>query len=430
LHVLSIPDNINAGKVTSVKFITFSNGSTVSNANITLTGAVSASGMTDDNGILELLINPASGGRISVTASKNGYENATSSITAIPVLDISASPASIISGTPTYVTFSVTSMGQPVEGAELNISGAGVSLEGISDSSGQIIKQVNASRTGKIVVTARMAGYADGSTSLTSESQKALNISSSHSKLTVNVPVYVAFTVTAGGSAVNDAVVSLSGAANGSGKTNQDGITVILIKPSTTGTITASASKKGFAGSSIEMKSISAKTLSIASSPTIITAGDPTYVMFTVTSDDDFISGATVTLTGAANGNGITNQNGLVIIQVNSTDSGEIKAYASKTGYTPGVTTLTAVGQPALTISASPSDISNNVPTYVTFTVKSSGSVISGASVSVSGAGISTDGVTNSVGQVTMLLNATESGTIDVTARRAGYTDGVTVITH
>jgi hypothetical protein len=131
-----------------------------------------------------------------------------------------------------------------------------------------------------------------------------------------------------------------------------------------------------------------------------------------------------------AGGSGVTNQNGQVILNVNSTSSGAITATATKNGYSAGSISLSAIGQQSLGLSASPSNITNGVATYVTFTVTSAGSALGGATVSVSGGGISTDGVTNSAGLATLLLNAGTSGTIRVTARKAGYIDGLTTIAH
>ncbi|MCX9010773.1 MAG: hypothetical protein OIN66_06585 [Candidatus Methanoperedens sp.] len=430
LHVISIPGNIGAGKITKVTFITFSDGASISNVNITLSGAASERGVTDADGMLVMAVNATTNGSISVNADKSGYDNASFTIEATPGLDIGTSPGSITSGVATYVTFSVTGMGKPVEGAAVNLSGAGVALDGITNSNGQIIMQVNPPNTGKITVTTRRTGYAEGSTAITSASQQTLGVSSSHSSVTVNVPVYITFTVTAGGSAVNDAIVSLSGAATGSGITNQDGKTVILVTPSSTGTITASASKTGFAGGSMTVTSASTQSLSISSSPASITAGVPTYVMFTVTSGNNAINEAAVAVTGAASGNGVTNQNGQVILLVNSTGSGTITASVSRTGYSGASTTFSATGQPTLSVSASPSNVTNGVATYVTFTVTSGGSAVSGASVSISGGGISTDGMTNSAGQVTLQLNSAGSTAIGVTARKTGYVDGTMTLVH
>ncbi|VVB93247.1 Uncharacterised protein [uncultured archaeon] len=430
MYIIGIPGNVGVGQVSKVTFITFDSSEAIGNVNITLDGAASGRGTTDTNGRLELSINATTNGSINVTAEKAGYRNATSIIMATPGLIISATPGSITSGTASFVTFSVSGLGKPVDGAALGLSGAGISVDGVTNSNGTIILQLNPSNTGAITAVAKKTGYSDGSTTITSASQQTLSVSSSQSSVTVNVPVFVTITVTAGGSAVNDAVVTLSGAASGTGITNQDGKAIISFTSTSTGTITASASKAGYAGGSATITSASTQALAIASSPTSVTAGVPTYVMFTVTSGSIAVSESTVTLTGAASGNGVTNQNGQVIIQVNSTGTGTITASATKNGFSGTTTTLTAVGQPTLGVSASPSNITNGVATYVTFTVTSGGSAVSGATVSVSGGGITADAITNSQGLATLQLNAAASGTISVTARKTGYIDGTTTIAH
>jgi hypothetical protein len=430
LNVISIPDNIGAGKITNVKFMTISKSAAMGNVNITLSGAAIGNGTTDENGMLELAVNATTNGSISVLASKSGYQKATSVITAIPKLDVSTSPSSITSGTDTFMTLTVMSMGKPVAGTAINISGAGITFEGITDSSGQVIKQFNAESTGKVVVAAIKEGYTDGSAVLTSISQQVLEVSAGYNTLIVNVPVYVTFTVKGGGSPVADAGISISGAATGDGITNPDGKTIILVTPHTTGTIMVSASKTGFVSGSSTITSTGTQSLSVSSSSSSITASTPTFVTFTVKSGNSFISEATVTLTGAASGNGVTNMNGVAIIQVNSTGSGTITATASRTGFTASSTTFSAVGQQTLSLSASPSNITNGVATFVTFTVKSGSNPVSGATVSVYGGGITTDGMTNTAGQMTLQLTASGTGKINVAARKDGYTEGILTLPH
>lgn len=429
-YIIGIPNNVSVGKPVSITFITFENGESIGNANITLSGAAFTTGVTDINGMVSLTVNATTSGSINVTAEKSGYKNATYSIIATPDLVIKTNPTSITSNTPSYVTFSVSSMGKPVNGAYLNITGAGISLDGITNVNGQLVLQLNAPMTGSIVASVKKPDYSDGSTTISSTSQPALSVSSSHSAVTINVPTYVTFSVTAGGLAINDAIVSLSGTASGSGITNQEGKAIILVTPGGAGTITASANRIGFTGGSIAITSTGAQALSVAANPTSVTAGVPAYVIFTVTSGSNAVGESTVTLTGMASGSGVTNPNGQVILYVNSTSSGAIAATATKNGFSAGSVSLSAVGQQSLVVSASPANITNGIATYVTFTVTSAGSALGGATVSVSGGGISTDGVTNSAGQATLLLNAGASGTISVTARKAGYVDGLTTIAH
>ncbi len=82
--------------------------------------------------------------------------------------------------------------------------------------------------------------------------------------------------------------------------------------------------------------------LGISASPTTVTAGIPTDVTFTVTSDSAKISGATVTLSGSATGSGTTDANGTAVISVNATEAGTITATASKAGYIDATAALSA----------------------------------------------------------------------------------------
>ncbi len=430
LYIVSTPNNVSVGKVTDVKFLAFGNGGAVSKVNITLGGVASGNGTTDQDGYLILPVNATSSGKINLTASKNGFKNSTTYITATPELDITATPTSITTGTATFVTFSVTGVGKPVSGALVNISGAGIELEGVTDSAGQIIKQINAPSTGKITIKATKPEYVSSSTSISSASQPVLSISPGQSTVTVNTPVYVVFTVTAGGSPVHDATVTISGTASGSATTNSDGNAIIQFTPVSEGTITVSASATGYAGGSSTITSSGAPALSLAANPTSIIAGMPSYVVFTVSSGSNFINEALVTITGAASGNGVTNQNGQAIVLVNSTAAGTITATVSKQGYSAASTSLSATGAPGLSVSANPSNITDGVPTYVTFTIKSGSNAVSGATVSVFGGGITTDGMTNSAGQVTLQLNALSAGTINVVVKKAGYSDATTTLAH
>ncbi len=227
-----------------------------------------------------------------------------------------------------------------------------------------------------------------------------------------------------------DAAITISGEATGDGITNADGKAIILLTPHAIGTITASVSKTGFTGGSTVITSTGSQALSVSGSHSSITAATPTYVTFIVKSGNSFISDSTVTLAGAASGNGVTNQNGIAIILINSTGTGTITATASRTGYTAGSTTFAAVGQQTLSVSASPSNLTTGAATFVTFTVKSGSNPVSGATVSVSGGGIAADGMTNTAGQVTLQLTASGTGTINAVARKDGYTDTQMALTH
>ena len=90
--------------------------------------------------------------------------------------------------------------------------------------------------------------------------------------------------------------------------------------------------------------------LTITASPTSVIAGIPTAVTFTVKNQTSglAVNGATVTLSGAATGSGVTGANGNTTISVNASAAGTITATATLTGYTNGVTTVTATSSPAV----------------------------------------------------------------------------------
>ncbi len=430
LYIIGTPAHVGVGKITNVTFITFSNGEAVGNASVFLDGAAASIGITGINGMLTLPVNATSNGSINITASKAGYRNATSGMTAIPGLELSASPTSLTSNISSFVTLTVTSVGKPVSGVSVNLSGAGISIDGFTNTNGQLVLQLNPPITGIISATAEKEDYTEGVTAITSTSQQILSVSSSQNMVTANVPVFVTFTVSAGNSPVSDAEVSLSGVAAGNGITNQDGKAIILVTPSAAGVISVSATRTGYAGGSEIISSTGTQALSVTSTPTTITAGVPAFVSFYVASGTAPVSESTVTLTGVAGGSGITNQNGQVILLVNATSAGAITATAAKNGFSAGSAALSATAQQSLSIVANPYNLTNGAATYVTFTVTSAGAVISGAAVSVSGGGIGMDGVTNSAGQVTLLLNAAPSGAISAMARKAGFIDGFTTIAH
>jgi hypothetical protein len=87
-----------------------------------------------------------------------------------------------------------------------------------------------------------------------------------------------------------------------------------------------------------------------------------------------------------------------------------------------------ALVTPSLSISASSSAITVGTPTNVTFTVTSSGSAISGATVSLSGTA-SGGGTTDINGNATISVNASSAGSINATASLTGYTNGSTTVT-
>ena len=178
-----------------------------------------------------------------------------------------------------------------------------------------------------------------------------MTVSATPAGVIVGTPTAVKFTVKnqTSGLAINGATVSLSGSATGSGVTGADGTATISVNAATAGTITATATRTGYInGVTTVTATAPLPALTVSASPASVIAGTPTAVKFTVKNQTSglVINGAAVTLSGAATGSGVTGADGTAIISVNAATAGTITATATRTGYTNGVTTVTATASP------------------------------------------------------------------------------------
>ncbi|CAJ37958.1 putative Ig domain-containing protein [Methanocella arvoryzae] len=85
------------------------------------------------------------------------------------------------------------------------------------------------------------------------------------------------------------------------------------------------------------------KYLNVSSNQSSLIVGRQTAVLFTVTSADLPVEGATITLTGNATGTGLTGSSGTAVIIVNSSSAGSITITVSKAGYETEIATLKAI---------------------------------------------------------------------------------------
>lgn len=175
----------------------------------------------------------------------------------------------------------------------------------------------------------------------------ALSVSASPTTVTVGTPTSVTFTVTP---ALSGVLVTLSGAGvSVNGTTTNGTVTITGVNASSAGTITATASLTGYTSGTITVTAgvPVVGTLSIIANRTnvsIVTSPIPaTSVLFTVRLDGALTSGATVTLSGAATGNGTTDATGTVVIPVSPTMNGTITATATS-GANTATKALTAKG--------------------------------------------------------------------------------------
>ena len=154
----------------------------------------------------------------------------------------------------------------------------------------------------------------------------ALTVSASPTSVIAGTPTNVNFTVRnqSSGLVVSGALVTLTGVATGTGTTGADGNATISVNAGGAGTVTATASMAGYTNGTATVTATAAfPVLTVAANQTTVTAGTPTSVNFMVRNQSSglTVSGATVTLTGAATVTGTTGAGGNVTIIVNATGS-------------------------------------------------------------------------------------------------------------
>jgi hypothetical protein len=176
-----------------------------------------------------------------------------------------------------------------------------------------------------------------------------LTVSPSPASVIAGTPTNVNFTVrnATSNALVSGALVTLTGVATGSGTTGADGNVTISVNAGSPGAVTATASMAGYTSGITTVTATSPlPLLTVTANQTTVTAGTPTSVNFMVRNQSSAlaVTGALVTLTGAATGTGTTGAGGNVTISVNAASAGTITATASLTGYTSGTTTVTATG--------------------------------------------------------------------------------------
>jgi hypothetical protein len=130
-------------------------------ANVSLR-AVGTIGQTSPLTLSITILSDDNGNTIPATVDNGTFSVATS---AIPTLDISASPTSVTTGVPTKVTFTVTSNGIVVNGATVTMIGNATGSN-TTDINGNAVVIVNATGEDPIIATASMTGYTSGTASI------------------------------------------------------------------------------------------------------------------------------------------------------------------------------------------------------------------------------------------------------------------------
>jgi len=117
----------------------------------------------------------------------------------------------------------------------------------------------------------------------------------------------------------------------------------ITLSPDTTKNLTGNLKFKVYNNAtSLKFYPANEPRLNITASPATVPSDTSVNVIFSVTANGLPVSGATVSLSGAAVASGITGADGRVTKNINASYIGTITAEAEKTGYAKGTTTLEA----------------------------------------------------------------------------------------
>lgn len=185
-------------------------------------------------------------------------------------------------------------------------------------------------------------------------------------------------------------------------------------------------------------------TLAVSASPSTVYVGIPKVVNFAVTdANATAVKGASVQLSGVAQGSANTDSSGFATMTINASGVGTINVVASKSGYNDGKTTISAEQAPApqLNLTSNVQSVYVGIQKSATFTVnrpcgtqagdKCNGpSLVPVQNVNINLAGAATgSGVTGWNGEVVIPINATKQGTITATASLTGYIDDSITIT-
>ena len=85
----------------------------------------------------------------------------------IPKLDVTVEPESIVVNKSTEIMITVTSDGEPIEGATVTVKGCGVYKQGTTDKNGQVKMKIHPKSVGIIKVSASKKGYISGEAEIT-----------------------------------------------------------------------------------------------------------------------------------------------------------------------------------------------------------------------------------------------------------------------
>jgi PGF-pre-PGF domain-containing protein len=298
-----------------------------------------------------------------------------------------------------------------VQGATVTLTGGVIPGSGTTGTDGTAVIRVIATGPGNITATASYNG-SSASTVIKVYARTRLKIVADTDFVNVGIAKIVNFTVTeycpqgavdacTQGSLVNDSTVQLSGAGVSESKlTDSQGYVSVTITATSSGNITATASKEGYARGDTTIKAMGSPVLNLTADTQTVTVGESKIVTFTVnrecgTKPDDKCTGTplipiwdvNVTLSGRVSGNKSTDLKGIAKFNVTARNTGTITATASKEGYENAIITLQAVAN-----GTTPTPTPTTTPTTPTPTTTQPGGGNSGGGSSrgSGGGGITT----------------------------------------
>lgn len=426
LNVAVSPSRIASGTYSNLTIGVTDKSMPIENVYVEIGGAASGAGFTDSEGQVTVPVRPVGEGNIIINASKKGYIIGTATVKILSTLNISFTPTSLFSGRGTFITFHVSSNGLPVANALVDISGAGIKSDGVTNSDGQVILFLEPASAGTISVKASKQGYMDAFETLTSIPSRSLNISANQNTVIAGQPTQVVFDVTDGNVRVSGASVSVQGPNFSlAATTDLQGKAILILNPRSSGSFEAVASKDGYLASKMVINAIVLPQLNISASPGIVEAEILEQIIFLITSNGVPVADANVNLSNVSS-SGTTSANGLVIVPANASARGVLKATASKTGYQNGTIDIPVFSR--LRIEGLPANLTAGVQAFVIMNITDKGMPIEGALINLNGTGVNIRGITDSNGEVIFSLNITSPGNLTAIASKSGYLNGTTTI--
>jgi len=306
--------SVDVGAQADVTFTVTSDDAAIEGALVTLSGCgVETDGTTGADGTVAISVNATSAGTIDVTVTKDGYNDATTSVDAADSITPTPTPTSVLS----ISDASVDAVGETVT--------VNITADGVTDLANFDVTVTYDPAVVNVTAATNDAAFGVAVNNLEGAANGEIRLAS----------------LNFGAGQTGDGILlsTLTLEATGDGTTALT-LTVNELKDSSEGAITVTIDNGEFTVDGGNTN----PPLAVATDTANVTVNAQTDVTFTVTSDDAAIEGALVTLSGCGvDANGTTGADGTVAISVNATSAGTIDVTATKDGYEDATTSVDAV---------------------------------------------------------------------------------------